>query len=175
MRSQLASLLYAVTRLATALGLCFGAVATALEAQDPPFAELPDDQWAAIARRVPGFAGWWLDGTTAVLMLVDTMQRDAAITAIGEELRSRPIRNIRVQKAEFDFVQLRDWKSRVPLDTVIHVTMVDADEVQNRIVVGVADSIYLAPARTRLLTLGIPDEALVLEVAPYAEFWWPRR
>jgi hypothetical protein len=130
---------------------------------------LPDDDYVEIARRVPGFAGWWLDGTTAVVMLVDTTQHPAAVRALEAAMRAAPVRSIRVQQAAFDFIQLRDWKRRVPIDTVIHVTMVDANERQNRVVVGVADSIYLDPARRRLLALGIPAEALILEVIPYGE------
>jgi len=127
--------------------------------------ELPDDQWAALAERVPGFAGWWQDGDTTVLMLVDTTRRAAALKAIAME-RGRRLRNpIRVQKADFDFKQLRDWKRLAPLgDTVFHMTMVDADEVHNRLSVAVADSVYLASARQHLMDLGIPPRAIVMEV-----------
>jgi hypothetical protein len=151
--------------LAIATTLCSGGVPT-----PAPFAEMPDDHYVEIAKRVPGFAGWWLDGTTAVVMLVDTTQRRAAVQALEPDMRGVSIRTIRVQRAQFDFIQLRNWKRRVPFDTLIHVTLVDADEMQNRVVVGVADSVYLGPARKRLLALGIPAEALALEVVPYAEF-----
>ena len=126
--------------------------------------EYPDDRWAAIAERVPGFAGWWRDGDTAVVMLVDTTRRADAVKAIAPELRGRHIRTIRVQRADFDFKELRDWKHAVPLDTVYHMAMVDADEVRNRIVVGVTDSSYIGSARRHLLTLGIPARALVMTV-----------
>ena len=43
----------------------------------------PDDRWATIAQTVPGFAGWFWEGTTLVLMLVDTAQRDAAVAALA--------------------------------------------------------------------------------------------
>lgn len=125
-----------------------------------------DDRWAEIARRVPGFGGWWRDGATAVVMLVDTTQREAALREIGPELTRREIRSVRVQKADFDFTQLCKWKSLVPLDTRSQVTAVDADEVRNRVVVWVADSAHVAPARRRLLGLGIPEEALIVEVMP---------
>lgn len=126
--------------------------------------EYPDDQWAAIAERVPGFAGWWRDGDTAVVMLVDTTRRADAVKAIAPELQGRHIRTIRVQRADFDFKELRDWKHAVPLDTVYHMAMVDADEVRNRIVVGVTDSSYIGSARRHLLRLGIPARALVMTV-----------
>lgn len=127
-------------------------------------AEFPDDHWAAIAERVPGFAGWWRDGDAAVVMLVDTTRRTDALKEIAAELRGLHIKTIRIQRTDFDFKQLRDWKRLVPLDTVFRMTMVDADEVRNRLVVSVADSVYLASARQHLLALGIPARALVMDV-----------
>jgi len=155
-----------MTRLALAATLWFGTVATQLAAQDTLVAGEPDDQWAKIAQKVPGFAGWWLDGGTAVLMLVDTTQRDAAVAAIAEDMRHHHIGRVRVRKADFDFIQLRRWKLLVPIFSDSQITAVDADEGRNRVVVSVADSAHLAPTRKRLVALGIPLEALVLEVMP---------
>ena len=42
-----------------------------------------DDEWAAVAKRVPGFAGFWQEGSTLVLALVDTTQRAAALRDIA--------------------------------------------------------------------------------------------
>jgi len=36
--------------------------------------------------------------------------------------------------------------------------------MRNRVLVGVADSAYLAPTRKQLIALGIPPRALVLQV-----------
>ena len=152
-----------VSRLAVAVTL-FGAMATQLDAQDTTVAGAPDDQWAVIAQRVPGFAGWWLDGTTAVLMLVDTTQRDAAVSALAADLQRNHVTKVRVRRAEFDFIQLRAWEVLVPFDTALRVTAMGPDVVRNRLVVWVADSAHIAPTRTRLLALGIPLTALVLDV-----------
>jgi hypothetical protein len=149
-------------RLAFATTLCFGAMAAPLVAQDTLVAGMPDDRYAAIAQTVPGFAGWYWEGTTLVLMLVDTTQRDAAVAAIAEDMRGRYIFRVLVRKADFDFIQLRRWKSLVFADS--QITSIGVDEVRNRVLVGVADSAYLAPTRQRLVGLGIPHRALVLEV-----------
>jgi hypothetical protein len=156
------TLLHPVTPLAISTLLWLSTLPMLAHAQNPAYAEWPDDHWAEVARHVPGFAGWWLDGGTIVLMLVDTTQRDAALKAIAAELPRRYIHNIRVHKADFDFIQLRDWKGQAIGDS--EVVMSDADEVRNRIVAGVRDSASLAPTRKRLLGMGIPSLALVLEV-----------
>ena len=151
-------------RLAVATTLCVGAMAAPLVAQDTLVAGEPDDRWATIAHTVPGFAGWFWEGTTLVLMLVDTTQRDAAVAAIAEDLRGRYVRRVLVRKADFDFIQLRRWKLLVPFFTDSQITAVGPDVVRNRVLVGVSDSAYLAPTRKRLVALGIPDGALVLDV-----------
>jgi hypothetical protein len=151
-------------RLAFTTTLCLGAIAAPLVCQDPLVAGEPDDRWATIAQTVPGFAGWFWDGTTLVLMLVDTAQRDAAVAALAEDLRGRYVRRVLVRKAEFDFIQLRRWKLLVPFFADSQITTLGPDVVRNRVLVGVSDSAYLAPTRKRLVALGIPDRALVLEV-----------
>ncbi len=153
-----------MTRLALAATVWFGAMATQLAAQDTLVAGEPDDRWAKIAQKVPGFAGWWLHGTTAVLMLVDTTQRDAAVAEIAAEMRGKHIGRVLVRKADFDFIQLRRWEILVPFFSDSQITALDADEVRNRVVVSVADSAHLAPTRKRLVALGIPPGALVLQV-----------
>jgi len=153
-----------VPRLAFATTVCFGAMAAPLVAQDTLVAGMPDDRFATIAQTVPGFAGWWWEGTTLILMLVDTAQRDAAVAAIAADMRGRYVRRVQVRKADFDFIQLRRWMLLVPFFADSQITAVDADEVRNRVVVSVADSAYLAPTRKRLVALGIPTDALVLQV-----------
>ena len=150
-------------QLAFATTLCFGAIAAPLVAQDTLVGQ-PVDRYAAIAQTVPGFAGWWWDGTTLVLMLVDTTQRDAAVAAIAEDMRGQYIRRVVVRKADFDFIQLRKWLLLVPTYGDSQITAVGPDVVRNRVMVWVADSAYLPPMRKRLVALGIPDRALVVQV-----------
>src|SRR5262245_10778501 len=150
-------------RLAFATSLCFGAMAAPLLAQDTLVAGQTDDRFATIAQTVPGFAGWLWEGTTLVLMLVDTAQRDAAVAAIPEDMR-RCVTRVLVRKADFDWIQLRRWELLVPFFADSQITAVGPDVARNRVMVGVADSAYIAPTRERLVALGIPDRALVLEV-----------
>lgn len=156
-----------------ALLLCAGALGGRTAAQQAPRAPRQldiDHRWAEIAKRVPGFAGWWYVGDTAVVVLVDPAQRDAAVREIQPAFARRHIRNVRVQKADFDFVQLLAWKELASFDTLSHITAVDADEVRNRLVVYVADSTHIAATRSALLAKGIPPAALVLEVGSFVEY-----
>ena len=154
--------LRSLTRLAIAGGFWLTVFPSPAQGQNVPYTEWPDDHWAEIAHRVPGFAGWWLDGGTIVLWLVDTTQRDAALQAVAAELPRRYSHNVRVRKADFDFIQLRDWKNLAIGDS--SVVWSDADELQNRVVVGVVDSGSLASTRERLVAAGITSAALVLEI-----------
>ena len=162
------ALLSIVTQSAIPTVAFLSMISTTADAQQKPYAEWPDDHWADVAQQVPGFAGWWLNGGTIVLMLVDTTQREAGLRAIIAELPQRYYHNIRVQKADFDFRQLRDWKALAI--SVSGVVMSDADEVRNRVVAGVEDSTNIRPTRQRLLKAGIPARALLIEVT--GRFTW---
>lgn len=150
-------------RFAFVTTVCFGAMAAPLVAQDTSWGQ-PVDRYAAIAQTVPGFAGLYWEGTTLVLMLVDTTQRDAAVAAIAEDMRGQYIRRVLVRKADFDFIELRKWLLLVPIFGDSQITAVGPDVMRNRVLVGVADSAYLAPMRERLVALGIPLSALALDV-----------
>jgi hypothetical protein len=153
------------------LGLIQGAILLPRSAAQNPRPTPPsttgDEQLAGVAKRVPGFAGLWLQGCTVVLVLVDTTQREAALGEVADRLPPKGCRRIRVQRAQFDFIQLYAWKQLVVQQMMYSTNMtgVDADEVRNRVVVSVADSSSLAPVRDSLLALGIPSSALLFEVA----------
>jgi hypothetical protein len=128
-----------------------------------------DDEWAAVAHRVPGFAGFWEEGSTLVLALVDTTQQAAALRDIARQVSLDRYTNIRVQPVTYDFAQLLTWKQLVfehmggPGEPY-SVTKIDADEAHNQILVWVNDSSGLAPARRTFESMGVPHRALCLEV-----------
>jgi hypothetical protein len=143
----------------------------------PSGAPKTDDELRAdVAKRVPGFAGVWFHGSTLVLALVDTTQRAAALREVADLLEISPekYRNVRVQPAQFDFAQLYAWKEAVVTrlllrDSIPQWTGLDVDEVRNRVVLDVADSSALGPARRAILALGIPPRALLVEIGSYLE------
>jgi hypothetical protein len=73
----------------------------------------PDDEWAAVAHRVPGFAGFWQESSTLVLALVDSTQQAAALRAIAGEAPLDRYTAVRVQPVAYDFVHLLGWKHLV--------------------------------------------------------------
>ena len=115
-----------------------------------------DDCWADIAGRVPGFGGYWQEGSTLVLALVDTTQRAAALQEVNRLQPGDRHTPIRVEPVRYDFAQLYAWKrlaSRYLGESsgAFQATLTDADEMHNRLLVWVADSSELPPAR-RCLT-----------------------
>jgi hypothetical protein len=136
----------------------------------------PDDEFARVARaEVPGFAGFYLqnDGTP-VVRLVDPSQRGAAQRYLAQHLvRARsgrhagaPQQPVFVQSA-YDFAQLHDWSESLhPLLNRGDVFLIDVDEAQNRVLVGVADATAIAAVRAQAASLGMPAAALHVQTQP---------
>jgi hypothetical protein len=104
-----------------------------------------------------------------VLALVDTTQRTAALQEVSRLHPADRHSKARVEPVRYDFAQLYAWKqlaSQYLGDSSgsFKATLTDADELHNRLLVWVADSSDLAPARRTLEALGVPPGALELEV-----------
>jgi hypothetical protein len=128
-----------------------------------------DDQWADVVSRVPGFGGYWREGSTLVLALADTTQRAAALYEFTRLHPGDEPTKVRIQSVKYDFAQLYAWKqlaSQYLGDSTgpFEATLTDADELHNRLLVWVRDSSDLAPARSTLAASGVPPDALELEV-----------
>ena len=152
----------------------------------PDFAAAPqaqvwtqDDEHARVARaEVPGFAGFYLqeDGTP-VVRLVDSSQRGAAQRYLAQEfVRARRGRRADAPtepvflNAAYDFAQLKGWAGQVEgLLTRSDVFLVDVDEVNNRVHVGVADNTAVGAVRSEAARMGIPASALFVQTQPEPE------
>jgi len=132
-----------------------------------------DDEHARVAREeVPGFAGFYLqeDGTP-VLRLVDPAQRGAAQRFVARELVRARLGNHAKISAEpvvvgalYDFAQLKGWAGKAEgLLTRGDVYLVDVDEVNNRVHVGVADVAAAGAVRAEAARMGIPAGALFVQ------------
>jgi hypothetical protein len=139
----------------------------------------PDDEFARASRaEVPGFAGFYLqnDGTP-VVRLVDPSQRGAAQRYLAQHfIAARTGRHAGAPQqpvfvaAAYDFAQLRDWSESLhPLLSRADVYLIDVDEVQNRVLVGVADAPAIAAVRASAASLGIPAAALHVQTQPRPE------
>jgi hypothetical protein len=137
-----------------------------------------DDRFAALARAVPGgFGGLWLEGSVLHVNLVDLSRWEQAQAALKVELRgefgpgapggqraSVDLDRIVFHQARYDYVQLTGWYARLPAALGYEgVTSTDIDERRNRIRIGVRDDATADRVRRRILELGIPAEAVLVE------------
>jgi len=127
-----------------------------------------DDRWAAISQtEVPGFAGLWYDeGTGAIVVAATELESESAArdwvarTSASDDFRGAPVR---FQLASYDFMQLRTWKAAArELLRRSDVVYIDADEVRNRLVLGVTLGAMTSEVRARARELEIPDAGLEL-------------
>lgn len=133
-----------------------------LAAQASPHAEM-----AAMASRVPGFAGWYFDEEGfAVIRLTDLRQSENAANALRAHIYSRhhgrSVRGTRFEAAAFDALQLSAWFDAV--DGVIArlpgFVLVDLDEQANSLTIGITGEMAWNGIKTALLQRGIPESAL---------------
>jgi len=122
-----------------------------------------DDRWAAISQgEVPGFAGLWYDDTTGEIVVAAT-RADSRSAASGLASRSSAARDfpdapVRFEVVSYDFLQLRTWKTAArALLRLPDVLYIDADEVRNRLVLGVSRSAETSQIREQTRALEIPD------------------
>jgi hypothetical protein len=130
-----------------------------------------DARWAAIAREVPGgFAGFYAEDGRLVVLLTDTLQKDAALRALAP-LRQRShldLANARVAPARWDFAQLHDWWAYIASRRVrfVGATMFDIDERDNRLTYGFESSAALRRAERQLKPLGLPCYLVAFVIQP---------
>lgn len=83
-----------------------------------------DDDYEALAARVPGFGGMFYDATGRLTVyLTDAGRRDVAVAALPQFLTehhgrsaapaARAVAGLRVLPGQYDFRQLRGWHRRI--------------------------------------------------------------
>jgi hypothetical protein len=129
-----------------------------------------DDEFAAIAEAEPSFGGLFLDSTHApVVLLTDTTRlayaREAGVDA---SLSKRHISGgtIHVRRVSYDFKTLKSWYEREGAVGLTDLTFTDIDEQNNRLHFSVENANAQQQARTTLINLGIPAEAVLVDIAP---------
>jgi hypothetical protein len=128
-----------------------------------------DDQWAAIARQVPGgWGGIFLINGRGTMYLVHPEQlKDAiaALTALGFDVR---ISN--VVRARWDFAQLYDWYRYINVQAWQVAGFHDSgiDEMQNRLFYGV-DSSAVSRFKDLLQSLDLPCDLVTVEATAGSE------
>lgn len=131
-------------------------------------AQTVDDQWAAIARQVPGgWGGVWLVDAQPTIFLVHPDRRDEAVAALYAFGVGQPgfdVRSAAVLQGRWDFAQLYDWYRYINQQawTVSGLHVTDIDEVQNRLYYGV-DSGAVRQFESFLQALDLPCDLVTVE------------
>jgi hypothetical protein len=127
-----------------------------------------DDQWAEIARQVPGgWGGFYLLNGQPTIYLVHPERRDEAVAALYAFGVGQPGFDVRlsaVLRGRWDFAQLYDWYRYINVQarTVGGLYFTDIDEAQNRLHYGV-DSGAVRQFEAFLQALDLPCDLLTVE------------
>ena len=145
----------------------------------PPQAHTPwstDDEFARAARaEAPGFAGFYLrDDGAPVVLVTDPRHRGqaqrylAALLAESRKGRHADAPPVPVfRTVDHDFARLKEWFDALdPLFTREDVYLMDVDEVNNRLHVGVRDEAAVRVVQAEAARTGIPAGALHVVIQP---------
>src|SRR5262245_34278689 len=127
-----------------------------------------DERFARIAERVPAFGGMFRGGDgTLFVYLTDTSEEENAIHGIEEAFGKETIgkEGVQVLEARHGIKELSKWHRE--LNSLLHlkgVALTDLDEAGNRVTVGVEDESALQMVKDEMESLGIPADAVNVEV-----------
>jgi len=132
-----------------------------------------DDQLASIAKRVPAFGGFYVDGSALNVWLTDDGESlDAAV----QEILSLPDHHGLADltptalPAQYSYTQLFCWQygEMLEVESTLEYIYTGIDDARNRLTVAVEDLAKQGPAwRARLVEVGIPLEAVdIIEEEP---------
>lgn len=145
-----------------------GPVAPAIVAASNKTPRTIDDEFVDIAAKVHGFAGLSFDSSgTMTVYITDQAQSAAALVAASVAVHDRqgwtPARS-EVKLVRYDFSQLEDWMTRLiqspALAELTGFIYIDANELTNRVEIGVEDTTVAGSFNTAIAALGVPREAV---------------
>jgi hypothetical protein len=150
-------------------------VVSAAPAQSP--GQSLDEQFAAIARQVPGFGGMYLDqdGTMKVYMVGQKEPANANLISSLDDVITREIgggerlthSGVEIIEGQYSFLDLHSWHQELSPAALSlpGVVYTDLDEQSNRLRIGVEDSKEALEAVEKSLAgLSVPREAVVISV-----------
>jgi hypothetical protein len=132
-----------------------------------------DESFAAVASRVPGFGGMYLQGNVLMVYLTNPSQQAAAVGAIQTVFGPDriPAAGVQILPARYGFTQLAAWHSRmVGLFNLPGVVLTDIDEKTNQLKVGVTTAWSTSAVASRLTQFGIPRDAVrIVPMQPFVQ------
>jgi hypothetical protein len=127
-----------------------------------------DEIYADIDAQVPGFGGMFLDEAGELnIFLVDPSVRGAALDALAPLLGAKelPTSHMRVLEGTYRYAELEEWnRSLTSVLEIPGVSLTDIDESRNRLRVGLESEEGGEELDRRLMELGIPLDAVLIEV-----------
>lgn len=130
-----------------------------------------DEILADIALKVPGYGGHFIDddGNLNVYLLsnqereaiksVFRQHHRAGVLTAGDDLLS----DLRSRQGQYNFLQLYNWKAELRSSGVLGikgVTLLDINEAQNNITLGVKDLVHKEKVFEKVRQIGIPESAI---------------
>lgn len=142
----------------------------------PTVAQSIDDEFAELAKEVPGFGGLYFDASEEVVVyLTDLRERTSAAARlqayVSRKRAGRPSPRIRYVHGDYSFPALKTWQERAaPLLSDPDLVFTDVDETRNRVRIGVKTLQKAATVRAALANIGIPGRAVEIVIAEAAQF-----
>lgn len=155
--------------------------ASQLPAQAQNHARPGEARFRALSRQFPEFGGFYFDARGDIVVQLTSTDRGAAVRAalapvirtVGKERARAGGREpaVKFNQAEFTFAELSSARDRLvnPLFELDGVTMLDVDERENRLTVGLADEAARPAAEARVRELGVPRNLVSLKVVGRGE------
>ncbi len=134
-----------------------------------------DAEFAGLAREIPGFGGFFLDEAGNLNVVLAEGRQPVATEQLadrlGRQLQAMGLdvaaaQRLVVHRGDYDFAQLHAWHQR--LGAVFRlggIVFTDADEVANRLRIGIKEGVSAAAVEQAVQRLGIPLEAVIIETA----------
>jgi hypothetical protein len=131
-----------------------------------------DELFINVESVLPGFGGFYVENDFLVIVLTATSPAVNLRQIISERLaKVRPevaemalAGKVQIVKGDFSFRQLYSIKESLTRDPFPKMVLVDVDERRNRVLVGVADEDSVADVLRHLSGIGVPVDAVVIEV-----------
>lgn len=128
-----------------------------------------DDLFAKVAERSPAFGGMFLDENgDPTIYALDVKEAAATQAAIKDVFGAEylPERDVRVLPGRYSFLQLKQWYDKMwpQVLAIDGAILTDIDEANNRLHVEVEDDKAREAVKAELASLGIPLEAVNVQL-----------
>jgi hypothetical protein len=138
-------------------------------------------EFAELEARIPGFAGWHFDANgNVVVSLKEVSRKEEALAQVAPRAEARRDQRgphiaadaklrYEARQARYSFLELAAYRASVQQNFPGGITRFDVDEVKNVLALGVAEKEDVGRIRAFVTRLGIPADAVTIDVAQPAK------